>query len=341
MRSSNAAFFIQLTDWNDTGWAVSKPESGERPLFDFEPGLFRREQAAYLLSEHLGWGLVPRTVTRDDAPLGVGSLQWFIECDGREHYFTLYEDQPETHPVLAQIALFDCIANITDRKSGHVLLGNGGRVWGIDHGLCFAADFKLRTVIWDFAGDPIPDALLADIAALLDGVEVAGMLSDRTRTRRRRRQPRLLGGMVVLALGLAWVALSQDQLSLTLAWVPCQVATNATPAAMMASFAGNVPNFQRGTGSSTIAVAPNAAILAGIYLAVFLVGNLPVHFIAPGILAVVLVFVYCFPMRDEVPKQKMAPLKVTSIVSSFWTNPSRIPTMDLPGGHVSSSSCPS
>ena len=106
---------------------------------------------------------MPPTVIREDAPLGVGSLQWFIECDFREHYFTLFEDAPETHRDLARIALFDYVANNTDRKSGHVLRGDDGRVWGIDHGLCFSAGFKLRTVIWDFAGEPIPDALLEDI----------------------------------------------------------------------------------------------------------------------------------------------------------------------------------
>lgn len=91
-RSSNQTFLVQVTCGEDIGYAVYKPESGERPLSDFEPGLYKRERAAYLLSESLGWGFVPLTVIREDAPLGVGSLQWFIECDFREHYFTLYED---------------------------------------------------------------------------------------------------------------------------------------------------------------------------------------------------------------------------------------------------------
>ena len=137
---------------------------------------------------------MPPTVIREDGPLGVGSLQWFIEGDQREHYFTLYADSPETHAVLAQIAVFDCITNNTDRKSGHVLRGDDGHVWGIDHGLCFSAEFKLRTVIWDFAGEPIPAPLLEDVtplaeavppgvAELLDGAEVAAL---------RRRVQRLL-----------------------------------------------------------------------------------------------------------------------------------------------------
>ncbi|MET3812090.1 SCO1664 family protein [Arthrobacter sp. UYEF3] len=193
LRSSNETFLVQVSCGDDSAWAVYKPEAGERPLSDFEPGLHRRERAAYLLSEHLGWGLVPPTVIREDAPLAVGSLQWFIENDFGEHYFTLYADSPETHRVLSQMALFDCITNNTDRKSGHVLRGEDGRVWGIDHGLCFSAGFKLRTVIWDFAGDPIPDALLEDIAPLAEAVppEVAELLDDAEVAALRRRVQRL------------------------------------------------------------------------------------------------------------------------------------------------------
>ena len=115
--------------------------------------------------------------------MGVGSLQWFIECDFQEHYFTLFADAPETHRELARIALFDYVTNNTDRKSGHVLRGDDGRVWGIDHGLCFSADFKLRTVIWDFAGEPIPDALLEDIAPLAESRASRSGRSSSTTTR--------------------------------------------------------------------------------------------------------------------------------------------------------------
>jgi uncharacterized repeat protein (TIGR03843 family) len=192
--SSNATFLVQLTCGDDSAWAVYKPEAGERPLFDFEPGLYRRERAAYLLSEYLEWAIVPPTVIREDSPLGVGSLQWFIEGDVREHYFTLYADSPETHAVLTKIALFDCIANNTDRKSGHVLRGDDGHVWGIDHGLCFSTDFKLRTVIWDFAAEPIPAALLEDMMPLADAVppDVADLLDDAEVTALQRRVRRLL-----------------------------------------------------------------------------------------------------------------------------------------------------
>ena len=198
-RSSNETFLVQVSCGDDAAFAVYKPEAGEKPLSDFEPGLYRRECAAYLLSESLGWGLVPRTVIREDAPLGVGSLQWFIECDFREHYFTLHADAPETHGDLAKIAVFDYVANNTDRKSGHVLRGDDGRVWGIDHGLCFSAAFKLRTVIWDFAGNPIPDALLEDIASLAEAVppEVAELLDDDEVAALQQRVQRLLNAGVL------------------------------------------------------------------------------------------------------------------------------------------------
>ena len=96
-RSSNETFLVSVSCGEDAAYAVYKPEAGERPLSDFEPGLYRRERAAYLLSESLAWGFVPTTVIREDAPLGVGSLQWFIESDVGEHYFTLYQGAPETH----------------------------------------------------------------------------------------------------------------------------------------------------------------------------------------------------------------------------------------------------
>ena len=205
---SNATFLAEVTCGDDSAWAVYKPEAGERPLSDFDAGLHRRERAAYLLNEALGWALVPPTVVRSDAPLGVGSLQWFIEGDQQEHYFTLFADAPETHAVLAQIALFDYVANNTDRKSGHVLRGSDGHVWGIDHGLCFSAAFKLRTVIWDFAGDPVPDDLLADIAPLASDVpeELGALLDDAETAALQRRVRRMLleGVLPVDHTGMRW-----------------------------------------------------------------------------------------------------------------------------------------
>jgi uncharacterized repeat protein (TIGR03843 family) len=141
--------------------AVYKPERGERPLWDFPPGLFKRELAAYELSEALGWGLVPLTVLRE-GPYGEGSLQEFVHADFKQHYFTLAEDAAH-HPRLRQLCAFDVVANNADRKSGHCLLGPDGRVYAIDNGLCFNAEPKLRTVIWEFADEPLP----ADVAKAL------------------------------------------------------------------------------------------------------------------------------------------------------------------------------
>lgn len=192
--SSNATFVAEVTRGDDYAWAIYKPLSGERPLWDFEAGLYKRERAAYLLDTALQWDLVPATVIRRDAPLGVGSLQWFIEHDPAEHYFTLLREHPATHDRLRRLAVFDVIGNNTDRKGGHVLQSADGHVWGIDHGLCFAAEYKLRTVIWDFAGEAVPDDVLDDLAPLADEVpaELADLLDVREVRALRRRVQRLL-----------------------------------------------------------------------------------------------------------------------------------------------------
>ncbi len=157
-KSSNAIFLVEVNLNDTTALAVYKPARGERPLWDFPPGLFKREVAAYLLSEALGWGLVPPTVERE----GPGSLQRFVPADFAEHYFTLKEN-PAHHEQLKRICLFDLIANNADRKSGHCLLGPDGVIYAIDNALTFHAETKLRTVIWEFAGEPIPKAMLEDV----------------------------------------------------------------------------------------------------------------------------------------------------------------------------------
>lgn len=179
--SSNLTFVLEVTDATEDGgygWAVYKPEVGERPLHDFDRGLHSREEAAFLLSEHLGWHIVPPTVTRTDAPFGVGSLQWYIDNEGM-HYFPLLETRPDLHGQLRRMAVFDMLTNNTDRKSGHVLLDATGQIWGIDHGLCFSAQPKLRTVIWDFAGEEIDAGLLTAVEPLIDEVpaDVAALLT--------------------------------------------------------------------------------------------------------------------------------------------------------------------
>lgn len=178
--SSNATFLVNLSVAGEpVGQAIYKPLRGERPLWDFEPGLHRRELAAYLLSEAMGIDLVPPTIIRN-GPHGEGSMQWFVEADHQQHYFTIFEAREDLHPVMREVALFDILANNTDRKSGHVLIDGDDHIWGIDHGLCFAAEFKLRTVVWEFGGETVPDDLLAAAGKIAEGVplEVAALLND-------------------------------------------------------------------------------------------------------------------------------------------------------------------
>jgi hypothetical protein len=179
--------------------AVYKPQRGERPLWDFASGtLCLRERAAFLLSEALGWGLVPATVLRD-GPHGLGSLQWFVPHDPEAHYFT-FEGQFVSQ--VQRVALFDVVVNNADRKGGHLLRDDGNRVWAIDHGICFHEHPKLRTVIWDYAGDPIPEAMLADLSVLAEILatpdeprlaELLQLLSERELHALRQRLARLIG----------------------------------------------------------------------------------------------------------------------------------------------------
>ena len=164
--SSNLTFLVTLeNDGPEPLNAVYKPARGEQSLWDFPGGLYRREVAAFALSEGLGWGLVPPTVERDDGPFGPGSLQLFVEADYEQHYFTLF-DGGGHDAALRTTCAFDVVANNADRKSGHVLLGPDRRLWAIDHGLCFHHQPKLRTVIWDFADEPVPGNLLDDLDGL-------------------------------------------------------------------------------------------------------------------------------------------------------------------------------
>jgi hypothetical protein len=141
--------------------AVYKPARGERPLWDFPEGsLAQREVAAYVISRALGWDLVPPTVLRPDGPAGPGSLQLFVDADPERHYFRFNQAEKQR---LRPAALFDLLINNADRKGGHVLLGESDHLWLIDHGVCFHVEDKLRTVIWDFVGEPIPGELLAGL----------------------------------------------------------------------------------------------------------------------------------------------------------------------------------
>jgi uncharacterized repeat protein (TIGR03843 family) len=179
--SSNATFLVDVVDEASgaAGKGIYKPLRGERPLWDFEPGLHRREVAAYHLSEAMGIDLVPPTVLRD-GPLGEGSVQWYVDADHQQHYFTLVESREDLYDVFRAVAVFDVIANNTDRKSGHLLIDGDDHIWGIDHGLCFAEEFKLRTVVWEFGGEQIDDTLVAAAQRVVDQppLALAALLTD-------------------------------------------------------------------------------------------------------------------------------------------------------------------
>ncbi|MEM7323025.1 MAG: SCO1664 family protein [Actinomycetota bacterium] len=186
--SSNATLLVTMHDEQDRSHrAIYKPGRGERPLWDFPGDLYKREVAMYRLADALGWTVIPPT-TMAEGPHGEGSIQAFVDADFEQHYFTLHEDGVGRDD-LQRLCVLDLIGNNTDRKSGHCLLGRDGRIYGIDHGLSFHAQFKLRTVMWDYVGEPIPTEILdaveqfvsdgpaAELACLLDTLETDAMLS--------------------------------------------------------------------------------------------------------------------------------------------------------------------
>jgi uncharacterized repeat protein (TIGR03843 family) len=203
--ASNITLLAELALDGAIAFGIYKPGRGERPLWDFPPGLYKREVAAYRLSEALGWGLVPPTIFRE-GPHGIGSLQLFVDADFEQHYFTLLE-RPDLRAQLMRICLFDLVANNADRKGGHCLLGADDRIYAIDNGLTFHVEPKLRTVIWDFGGEPIPpDAIetirrLADegiprpVAELLDPEERRALLARGRALARRGRFPKDASGL--------------------------------------------------------------------------------------------------------------------------------------------------
>lgn len=162
---SNYTYLVHVRDAEGAETlGVYKPAQGETPLDDFPDGtLGRREVAAYLVSTALDWRVVPLTVYRTQGPLGPGSLQQFVVADAGEHYFTL---MPERAADFRTMAAFDVIVNNADRKSGHCLLDGDGHIWGVDNGLTFHALPKLRTVIWEFAGEEVPARLRRDAQRL-------------------------------------------------------------------------------------------------------------------------------------------------------------------------------
>lgn len=184
--ASNATLLTHLRHEGREALAVYKPRRGERPLWDFPSGtLCLREAAAWVVSDELGWDLVPPTVLRD-GPAGFGALQLYVE----EHEEADVRALPQTHPdELKRLALFDVVINNADRKAGHLLIDRAGKLWGVDHGVAFSEDPKLRTVVWVYEGETIPQALVSDLVAfasrtandtplreMLDGSEIDAML---------------------------------------------------------------------------------------------------------------------------------------------------------------------
>ncbi len=160
---SNFTFLVKVHGQDEELEAVYKPRGGERPLWDFPAEtLAGREVAAYLVSEALGWDLVPPTVFREDGPYGAGSLQLRVDHESDLHYFNF---DSATRQRLRPVAAFDLLVNNADRKGGHIFLGEAGKLWLIDHGICFHAEPKLRTVVWDFVGESIPEDLLKAVRA--------------------------------------------------------------------------------------------------------------------------------------------------------------------------------
>jgi len=155
---SNDTFLCEVRSARGSLQAVYKPVRGERPLWDFPPGsLGKREAAAFEMARLLGWDFVPPTVFRPDGPLGAGSFQEYLDLDLEQNYFLLRDEDPD---VLRRVAAFDILVNNADRKAMHMARDGSGTVWLIDHGVCFHHEWKLRTVIWDFAGDLLPDDVM-------------------------------------------------------------------------------------------------------------------------------------------------------------------------------------
>lgn len=208
MPASNATFLGTIACPDEDVQVVYKPVAGERPLWDFPDGdLAGRERAAYVVSEALGWDVVPLTWLRE-GPHGLGMVQRWQEPDAAQEAVTLVpegqvpegwrhvfdgidgRDLPvslvhEDSEPLRRMAVFDAVVNNADRKGGHVLEMAGGHRYGVDHGIAFHQEHKLRTVLWGWLGEPLTDEELAAVRALGDAVSgplgdaLAPLLTDR------------------------------------------------------------------------------------------------------------------------------------------------------------------
>jgi len=170
VEASNATLYCIVTHEDQQAECVYKPVAGERPLWDFPHGtLAGRELAAYAVSRASSWDIVPPTVYRD-GPFGPGMCQLWIDPDPSVDLIALARSG--SHHGLRAMSVFDAVINNADRKIGHLLPAPGGHLYGCDHGVCFAEEYKLRTVLWQWRGDPLTsDAVeaLERLAAQLDG----------------------------------------------------------------------------------------------------------------------------------------------------------------------------
>lgn len=178
--ASNATLYCRVSNGGSSAACVYKPVAGERPLWDFPHGsLAGREVAAYAVSHAAGWHVVPPTVYRD-GPFGPGMCQLWIDADGTIDLLTLA--RRTDHQGLRDMAVFDAAVNNADRKIGHLLPTARGHLYGCDHGVCFSEEYKLRTVLWQWRGRPLPSRSIEALglldSALQDG-ELAAELALR------------------------------------------------------------------------------------------------------------------------------------------------------------------
>jgi uncharacterized repeat protein (TIGR03843 family) len=200
--ASNAVLYCAVSYEGEEAHCVYKPIAGERPLWDFPDGtLAQREVAAYEVSQATGWGLVPPTVLRD-GPYGQGMVQLWIEADPEAALLALVEDEEPGEgwkavgfadvgegrtallvhaddPRLRRLAVLDAVINNGDRKGGHLLPTTDGTLYAIDHGVTFNVDDKLRTLLWGWAGEPLPTEAVAALTTLATALADGGTLATR------------------------------------------------------------------------------------------------------------------------------------------------------------------
>ncbi len=194
--ASNATLYCSASFDGVTAACVYKPVSGERPLWDFPDGtLAEREVAAYEVSASTGWLIVPPTVYRD-GPLGPGMVQLWIDTDDQIDLIGILRSR--TSEKLRRMAAFDAVINNADRKGGHILPTRGGHLYGVDHGVTFHAEAKLRTILWQWAGDPLTDEALECVRELYRDLD--GALGERLHELLTVREVRRIGRRIELLL---------------------------------------------------------------------------------------------------------------------------------------------